>query len=492
MGTDHTSRMKEQCKHIRRLVAAERVICPHERPVPLKDPAAIRKIAKKSLFEVLDQMCEGAIIIDREARVVWMSDKYAARLKLVSASAAVGRVVEDVIPNSLMREVVRTGEPIMLDIMQFGDDSFVVMRVPITDERGRVVGAAGFMLFDRLQYLHPLVSKFQQLESRLADAQKSLAEERRARYTFSNFIGTSPPAMEVKRQARRAAQADTTVLLLGETGTGKEVIAQAIHSASPRAHGAFIAVNVAAIPEASLEAEFFGAAGRDGKFALADGGTLFLDEVGDMPMSVQAKLLRVLQEKEVEPVATNRVVKVDVRVIAASSVDLRRMVSMGRFRSDLYYRLSVLPIELPPLRERVSDIEALCDHILEEIAHRSGRPQRELTATALAVLSSYAWPGNIRELHNVLEQVALNSDRPRLSAEEFTLALPRVPAGSRVGERPRLRLADIVADAERGAIRSALAAAEGKKILAAELLGISRATLYQKLAVLATAPENAD
>jgi transcriptional regulator with PAS, ATPase and Fis domain len=461
----------------------------------LKDPAAIRKIARKSLFEGLDRMCEGAIIVDREARIVWLSDKYAARLNLVCAGDALGRDVEDVIPNSLMREVVRTGEPIMVDIMQFGDESFVVMRVPIKDERGRVIGAAGFMLFDRLQYLQPLVSKFEHLEMKLADAQKSLAEERHAKYTFSNFIGASPAAMEVKRQSRRAAQVDTTVLLLGETGTGKEVLAQAIHSASPRAHGPFIGINVAAIPETMLEAEFFGTAGRgprhapwghDGKFVLGHGGTLFLDEVGDMPMAMQAKLLRVLQEKEVEPPGSNRVTKVDVRVLAASSVDLRQMVSMGRFRSDLYYRLSVLPIELPPLRDRIADLESLCDHVLEDIARRSGRPQREITPTALAVLSAYGWPGNIRELRNVLEQVTLNSDNARLSAEEFTLVLPRVATASRLGDRPTLKLADVVADAERGAIRSALAAAEGKKILAAELLGISRATLYQKLSTLAT------
>jgi transcriptional regulator with PAS, ATPase and Fis domain len=463
----------------------------------LKDPAEVRRIAKRSLFEGLDRLCEGAIIVDREAHIVWISDKYAARLKLASAADAIGKVVEDVIPNSLMREVVRTGEPMMLDIMQFGDESFVVMRVPIKDERGRVIGAAGFMLFDRVRYLQPLVSKFQRLEHELADTQKSLAEERRVKYTFSNFIGASPAAMESKRQARRAAQVDTTVLLLGETGTGKEILAQAIHSASPRAHGPFIGVNVAAIPDTLLEAEFFGTApsaytgadrrGRDGKFVRANGGTLFLDEVGDMPMAMQAKLLRVLQEKEVEPLGSNRVAKVDVRVIAASSVDLRQMVSMGRFRSDLYYRLSVLPIELPPLRDRIADLESLCDHILEDIARRSGQPQREITPTALAVLSAYSWPGNIRELRNVLEQVTLNSDNPRLSAEEFTLVLPRVGSAARSnGDRPTLRLADVVADAERNAIRSALAAAEGKKILAAELLGISRATLYQKLSDLST------
>ena len=451
----------------------------------LTDPGTVRKIARKSLFQCLDHMCEGAILVDREARIVWISDKYAARLKLPNTAHAIGKVIEDVIPNSLMREVVRTGEPIMLDIMQFGDESFVVMRVPVKDERGRLIGAAGFMLYDRLQHLRPLVSKFEQLQTRLADAQKSLAQERRAKYTFSNFIGASAPAMEVKRQARRAAQSDNTVLLLGETGTGKEVIAQAIHSASPRAHGPFIAVSAAAIRDGLLEAEFSGTSSREGKFVLAHGGTLFLDEVGDMPMAMQAKLLRVLQEKEVEPLDSNRVVTVDVRVIAASSVDLRGLVAAAKFRSDLYYRLSVLPIELPPLRERAGDIEALCDHILEEIATRTGSPQRELTPTALVVLAAYPWPGNIRELHNVLEEVALKSDRARLSAEEFALALPRVSRGPKSGKTLALRLSDVVADAERNAIRSALAAAQGKKARAAEILGISRATLYEKLSALA-------
>ena len=438
----------------------------------LKDHDAIRRIAKKSLFEGLDAMCEGAIIVDRDARIVWISEKYVARLKLAGAAQAEGRVVEEVIPNSMMREVVRTGEAMMLDIMQFGEDSFVVMRVPVKDERGRVIGAAGFMLFDTLQSLQPLVRKFQQLETELASTRIKLAEERRVKTTFSRFIGTSPAAMEVKRQARRAAQADTPVLLQGETGTGKELLAQAVHAASPRAHGPFVVAGAADLTDLQC-------------FVPAHGGTLFLDEVGDMPEAMQAKFLRAIQEKEVEPRGSARAAKVDVRVIAASSVDLRLMVGMGRFRADLYYRLSVLPIGLPPLRDRIADLEALCEHVLEDIARRDGRPQRELAPTALAVLASYPWPGNVRELRNVLEQVTLRSDVPRLTAEELSLAIPRVAAPARANGRPMLRLADIVADAERGAIRSALAAADGKKTLAAEFLGISRATLYEKLASLA-------
>jgi transcriptional regulator with PAS, ATPase and Fis domain len=328
-------------------------------------------------------MCEGAIIVDRDARIVWISDKYAARLDLESPrdGGRPGRRGRD--PNSLMREVVRTGEPIMLDIMQFGDASFVVMRVPIKDERGRVIGAAGFMLFDRLQYLQPLVSKFQRLETQLADIQKSLAEERRVKYTFSNFIGSSPAAMESEAPGapRRAGRHHRAPARRDRHRQGSARAGDPLREpARPRPlHRQSTSRRSPSDARAGVLRPAHGRA-REGKFMLADGGTLFLDEVGDMPMAMQAKLLRVLQEKEVEPLGSNRVTKVDVRVIAASSVDLRQMVSMGRFRSDLYYRLSVLPIELPPLRDRIGDLELLCDHILEEIATaraaRSARSRR--------------------------------------------------------------------------------------------------------------------
>src|SRR5207253_3490780 len=279
----------------------------------------------------------------------------------------------------------------------------VVTRMPLQDSLGKVIGAIGFVLYDRLHYLKPLVAKFARLQMELAAAQRKLVENRRARYTLSSFVGTSPACLEVKRQARRAARQDTTVLLLGETGTGKEMLAHAIHAASDRARSPFIALNVAAIPDNLLEAEFFGAApgaytgadkkGRDGKFKIADGGTLFLDEIGDMPLALQAKLLRVLQDQEVEPIGSNRVFKVDVRIIAATSIDLKQMVQAGRFRSDLYYRLHVLPISVPPLRERMADLEALCECILERIAERTGLPQREVVPEAIAALSCHDWPG---------------------------------------------------------------------------------------------------
>jgi transcriptional regulator with PAS, ATPase and Fis domain len=273
--------------------------------------------------------------------------------------------------------------------------------------------------------------------------------------------------LELKRHARRAAEQDATVLLVGETGTGKELLAQAIHAASARASCPFIAVNMAAVPETLLEAEFFGAApgaytgadrkGREGKFAAADGGTLFLDEVSDMPLHLQAKLLRVLQEQEIEPLGSNRVTKVDVRVIAASSSDLRKLCEQGRFRSDLYYRLNVLPIILPPLRERLGDLEALCEAMLEAIAERTGNPPRHLAPSALEKLATYSWPGNVRELRNVLEQASVLSDKRKLEADDFAAILPSIGVAP-AGERPVINLTKAVEDLERQKIRQALAA----------------------------------
>jgi transcriptional regulator with PAS, ATPase and Fis domain len=300
---------------------------------------------------------------------------------------------------------------------------------------------------------------------------------------------------QIKRTARRAAQFDTTVLLLGETGTGKELLAHAIHAASNRADRPFVAVNAAAVPETLMEAEFFGVApgaytgadrrGRDGKFALAEGGTLFLDEVGDMPLGIQAKLLRVLQEREIEPIGSNKVFTVDVRVIAATSQDLTAMVRAKTFRADLYYRLSVLPITLPPLRDRLEDIPDIADALLEDIARKTSSFPRELTSGALDALSSYRWPGNVRELVNVLERITMLSDSLLLTREDVAMVLPDTeppqPVKSSSDSEQTRSMHEIVAEAERSALADALRRAGGVKSKAARLLGLSRTNLYDKL-----------
>ncbi len=493
------------------------------------DAEGILALAARSMFHLFSSISQGMFLVDRGGRIVWVNEGYKRFLPLLGFSSVdqfVGRLVEEVIPNTQMRQVLDTGKPILIDLLTNKAGTFVVSRIPLHEERegdagyvlGDVIGAIGIVLFDHPETtLQPLISKFAMLQRDLDDARRELATQRanpllqqspdgqrRAKYTFASFIGSSPAAVDIKRHARRAAQSSSPVLLLGETGTGKELLAHAIHTASARAHGPFVSLNIAAVPDTLLEAEFFGFApgaftgadrrGRDGKFKLADGGTLFLDEIGDMPMGLQAKLLRALQEGEIEPLGSNKLVAFDARVIAATSRDLAALVREGRFREDLYYRLNVLPLRVPPLRERRGDIPALVEALGEDMAQRSGEAPPELMADALALLAAQHWRGNTRELRNVLEQVAMRSDAARIDAAEVKRVLaetglqqiaapePVAPAHGGDESASLLRpLAQQIAELERRAIAAAMASTGGNKLAASRLLGISRATLYERL-----------
>ena len=486
------------------------------------DADGVLKLAAQSMFDTLASTAMGMLVVDREHRIVWISEGYKQFLPALERAEAdfVGRRVEEVVPNTLMAQVIDTGQAILVDLLTNKAGTFLVSRLPLRDANGAVIGAMGLVLLDHPETtMQPLIGKFSRLQRELDDARRQLAAhlsgQRRTKHTIASFIGASPPAVEVKRQARRVAQTDSTVLLLGETGTGKELLAHGIHAASARAARPFIAVNIAAVPETLLEAEFFGVApgaftgadrkGRDGKFRIADGGTLLLDEIGDMPLALQSKLLRVLQEQEVEPLGSNQVQRIDVRIIAATSRDLPAMVAAGTFRADLYYRLSVLPIRLPPLRERAADLEALVETLAEDIARRSGLPHKSLSADALDLLARHAWPGNIRELRNALEQVTLMTDDMLLTAAHFSgvvaagvaagavqkapsasvgtaASLPvSMPVPGWVGAPGIKPLPQAVAELEADAIRDALVATGGNKLAASRLLGISRATLYERL-----------
>ena len=458
----------------------------------------IRQRVMDTLLGAFSELSEGLLIVDREARIVWMNEQYPHHLQLPDPAAVIGKPVEEVIPNSQMRSVVTSGRPIMLDIMDFGSESFVVMRLPVRDESGEIIGGFGLVLFDDARQLAPIMSRFQSLRHELADTRRKLDEARRTKYSFANFVGTSPGCLAVKDQARRAARSTAPVLILGETGTGKELLAQAIHAAGPRAGSPFVAVNIAAIPETLLESEFFGVApgaytgadrkGRSGKFELAEGGTLFLDEIGDMSPALQAKLLRALQEKEIEPVGSNRLISVDVRIIAATSRRLQDEVDAGRFRADLFYRLNVMTLQVPPLRDRLDDLPVIAESLADSVARRLGEPPRSLAPDALVYLTRHDWPGNVRELANVLERALLMSDADSLEKQDFERILPGLADGrsTRAGATPKT-LEEVHQAAEREAILAAIAAAAGNKAQAARDLGISRASLYEKLSTLGIA-----
>ena len=443
--------------------------------------------AIETIFERLDDLGAGTIAVDGLGHIVWISEKYLPLLGLKRVEEGIGHDVEEIIPNSLLRRVVETGEAMPLDIMALGERQLVVTRMPIKDDGGHVVGAIGFVLFDRVNALQPLIAKITKLQNDLQAMRDKLHAQRR-RVAFDDYIGESPAIREVKRLARRAAEQDTTVLIQGETGTGKELIARAIHDNSARSAKAFIGVNVAAIPETLLEAEFFGTVPgaftgadrkpREGKFQLTDGGTLFLDEIGDMPLPLQTKLLRALQEHEIEPVGSNRAIRVDTRIVAATNVDLEQAVAAGRFRRDLYYRLNVLPIGLPPLRTCLGDLEAMAKHLLERLIVTNGFPRRTLAPSAIDLLMRYDFPGNVRELCNIIERAVILSDGPILTDADFSALLPMGTAGP-VGLKT---LTEAVDEFEKGFIRDALRAAHGHIEEAADLLGLSRATLYKKIA----------
>jgi transcriptional regulator with PAS, ATPase and Fis domain len=475
------------------------------------DGQSILELAARSMFQLFSSISQGMFLVDRSGRIVWLNEGYERFLPALGFSSAdevVGHMIEDVVPNTQMRRVLETGQPILIDLLTNRAGTFLVSRIPLRDESGELIGAIGIVLFDHPETtLQPLISKFAHLQRDLDDARRELASQRRTKYTLASFVGGSAAAVEVKRQARRAALSSSPVLLLGETGTGKELLAHAIHAASARAAGPMVSVNIAAVPDTLLEAEFFGVApgaftgadrkGRVGKFKLADGGTLFLDEIGDMPLSLQPKLLRALQEGEIEALGSNKVISFDARVMAATSRDLPALVREGKFREDLFYRLNVLPIRVPPLRERSNDIPALVEVLAEDMALRNGSAPPELSAQAIALLSAQSWRGNIRELRNVLEQAAMRSDTQHIEVKHLEEVLREsgvqpigrgVPAGptalSASASQALRPLAEQVAELERGAINSAMAATGGNKVAAAKLLGISRAKLYERLEIM--------
>ena len=329
-----------------------------------------------------------------------------------------------------------------------------------------------------------------------------LSREAHSAFNFGAIVGDSPALREVLAKVEQVAQTAATVLLRGETGTGKELVARAVHINSPREGRPFVRVNCAALAPGVLESELFGhekgaftgaMARRPGRFELADGGTLFLDEVGDLPAEVQVKLLRVLQEREFERVGGVETLRVDVRVISATHRDLERMVAEGKFREDLYYRLNVFPIMLPPLRDRPGDLGSLCEHFIQKFAQTTGKMVRGVDPDALAVLAAYPWPGNVRELENVIERAMILTRGPVLSAADLdfgrraatmTAAAPAAaapaaadPTGAEAGRSLYKRLSE----QERNEIVAAVERAQGNIAHAARALGINRSTLYYRM-----------
>jgi len=336
--------------------------------------------------------------------------------------------------------------------------------------------------------------------SRLQEENRSLREALGQKYSHPNIVARSPRMQEVLATVERVAPTNSTVLLGGESGVGKDLIARAIHEKSRRASGPFVKINSTAIPESLLESELFGyekgaftgaTISKPGKFELADKGTLFLDEIGDVPPATQVKLLRVLQEREFERLGGTRTIKVDVRLLAATNRDLRAALEQGTFREDLYYRLNVVPIDIAPLRERKEDIPDLANLFLGRFSKDSGREIRGLKPAAMQLLLAHYWPGNVRELQNVIERACALAVGPELDVGDIQLDTPRNRAAGSAGDRflPEGMTLDQWEDEM---IREALKRANGNKSQAARLLGLSRNALRYRLSKIGIEDENGE
>jgi DNA-binding NtrC family response regulator len=352
-------------------------------------------------------------------------------------------------------------------------------------------GAADFLLKPfSLDHLTAVLDKALEMQA-LREENRRLKEELGGRYQLDNIVGRSSPMQDVFAMVLRAAPTRATVLLAGESGVGKDMIARAIHYHSPRKDKPFIKINCTAIPENLMESELFGYEKgaftganitKPGKFELADTGTVFLDEIGDVPMAIQVKLLRILQEREFERLGSNKTRHIDVRVVAATNVDLRRALEEGTFREDLYYRLNVLPINIPALRERREDIPYLADHFVRKHAEELGAAELEMSADAAAKLMAYHWPGNVRELENVIERSLVLANGGRLEAADIRLDMaPRSRAAAGSGDTLFLPEGMTLDQYEETIIREAMRRAQGNKSQAARLLGLTRNALRYRL-----------
>jgi len=323
---------------------------------------------------------------------------------------------------------------------------------------------------------------------KLATEIASLHQQLQEKYGFGNIIGTSEPMRHVFEKIRMVADTRSTVLIEGESGTGKELVARALHLHSPRRRKPFIALNMAALPETLVESELFGhekgaftgaADRRTGKFQAAEGGTLLIDEIGDMPLDLQSKLLRAIESRQITPLGGNREIGVDVRIVASTNHELQSLVDEGKFREDLFYRLNVVNIKLPPLRERREDVPLLTRAFIDEIAPENNRPVKDIAPDALAQLQSFDWPGNVRQLRNVLESVIVTATRDVIEVEDLPEPIRTTPAKRTMKSmiRPGMTLEEL----EREAIRNTLRRTSGNRTECSQLLGISVRTLQRKL-----------
>ena len=450
----------------------------------------------EALGAILESAYEGIAVVDENGILQEFNEAY-CRFIDIKREDAIGRHVTEVIDNTNLHITAKTGVAQRGVLQNIHGQDMIVHRIPIWRE-GRVVGAIGMLIFEGVNEVYKIYERLQE-NNRKNDSQGdlfTLTKEKDSRITLDQIIGTSDEILHVKRIARRAARTAATVLITGESGTGKEMFAKSIHHLSPFSTGPFISVNCGAIPEHLFESELFGyeegaftgakKGGKPGKFELANNGTIFLDEIGELPLLMQTKLLRVLQEKEVERVGGVNKYLINVRIISATNRDLKEMVDKGAFREDLYYRINIIQLPLPPLRDRKKDIPILIAHYMKKICEKYQMPVKSLSREVVAAFMNYHWRGNIREMANTIERIVTLVDRTTIEITDLPLSIHKTI--EEIQDTTPSQAPTLIAQAkmegnlkEKEIVLQALRQAGGNKSSAADILGIHRTTLYQKL-----------
>ncbi|MGD8367746.1 MAG: sigma 54-interacting transcriptional regulator [Desulfobacterales bacterium] len=436
---------------------------------------------------IFDSIYNGAMVTDADGIITHFNKPY-GKFLTIDPEKQIGRHCTEVVEHTRMHVVARTGRAEINQSQKLKGQNMVVQRIPIR-KNGQVIAVFGQVMFKDVRDVRKLANRLSVLESKVKLYEEELMSLRSTRYTLDSIIGESESLRRLKKEALQASANAFPVLITGESGTGKELFAQAIHHASARKIHPFVRINCAAIPRDLLESELFGyekgaftgarSSGKPGKFELAHRGTVFLDEIGDLPLQMQPKLLRVLEDKEFERIGGTRVVRSDFRLIAATNQNLEKLMAEGRFRKDLFYRLNVIPLPIPPLRERREDILPIASALLGQLPQEANLEGVHFDAEAAALLTGHEWPGNVRELSNVLERTVAILEGKTIRRSDLPFFLSR--AAEKKGAKGEVSIRSAQVRAEKVAIRRALAEAGYNKAQAARLLGIHRTLLYKKM-----------
>ncbi len=443
------------------------------------------KTASYLLNIIMDSTEDAIVFVDKNGIIQLLSNSYAEFLG-IEKSSAIGKNVRDIIENTRMMEVIKSNKSETAQLQYINGRHMVATRIPVEID-GEVIGAVGKVLFKNISDLNTLYKKVKKMEDELDLYKNELNKINSAKYNLSSIISQDGKISYLKELIIRSSRTNSNVLILGESGTGKELFAHSVHAASRRSGEPFIKVNCGAIPYELIESELYGyeegsftgakKGGKIGRFKAADRGTIFLDEIGDLPLNMQVKLLRVLQDREIEKIGSNISEPVDVRVIAATNKNLEEMVENGQFRADLYYRLNVVTINIPPLRERREDIPILAEYLVEKIVREENISEKKVSKKTIEYLKRYDWPGNVRELENILER-AINflGEEDIIEPKHLPVKITDEQDYGNIGN-----LKEMIEEKEKKIIIDSLIHTKGNKTMAAEILNISRTSLYEKM-----------